>query len=176
MDKKNIYANKLTIPNCFCAKTFVFNDINSGFTRLEELGVAPASFWGGNVEKIGFKKEYGFYIVVSMHSGNVLGVYVHDSGKLTKAGREFVTASFPKHNVVFGERVAEPEPVTESPAPAVKKTGTDKAMEDLLKENKIDLAKIDINQFIQAPNVSPLAAADKIMHEHSIKKGRTVRK
>jgi len=79
-----------------------WNSVNGGSVSISDLNISPNTFFGGNVERLGFIKEYGFYACQSLYANNkILGFYIHDPSIVTELGKKLVRAAFPSCDVVF---------------------------------------------------------------------------
>ena len=83
-------------------KAHTWNNVNGGAISISDLNIDTNSFFGGNVTRLGWINEYGFYACQNLYSNdNVLGFYIHDPSKVTDIGKQLVKEAFPSCKVVF---------------------------------------------------------------------------
>lgn len=102
----DLKTNTLTFPHVIVGdklggKAHVFNSINGGFVSIADLNLTHNTFFGGNVDKLGIVKEYGFFICPSRWNNQVLGFYVHDPDKVTELGKSLIQAKYPDYVIDY---------------------------------------------------------------------------
>ena len=95
----NPKTNTITFPHVWygdkiAGKVHKYNSINDGFVTIADLGMKLNSFFGGNVDKLGRIKEYGFYLCTNRWNNSVAGFYVHDPKEMTELGKSMFEAHF----------------------------------------------------------------------------------
>jgi hypothetical protein len=79
-----------------------WNNVNGGAISISDLNINSNSFFGGNVTRLGFIKEYGFYACQSLYANaRILGFYIHDPSRVTELGKRLTREAFPSCKVIF---------------------------------------------------------------------------
>jgi len=99
-------TNTITFPHVIVgdmlgSKKHTFNNVNNGFTAIADLNLTHNTFFGGNVDKLGMVKEYGFFLCPSRWNNQILGFYIHDPNLITEQGKFLIQQKFPDCQIDF---------------------------------------------------------------------------
>lgn len=79
-----------------------YNCVNGGIKPIADFNLKTNKFFGGNVLRMGFVKEYGFYACPHFElSKLILGFYIHDPVTLTELGRRIIKEMYPGKEIVW---------------------------------------------------------------------------
>lgn len=79
-----------------------YNCVNGGIKPIADFNLITNRFFGGNVVKMGFILEYGFWACPHFEkTKQILGFYIHDPLTLTPLGKKVIQAMYPGKEIVW---------------------------------------------------------------------------
>ena len=79
-----------------------YNCVNGGIKPIADFNLKANKFFGGNVVKMGFVLEYGFWACPHFEQTKlILGFYVHDPITLTELGKRIIKEMYPGREIVW---------------------------------------------------------------------------
>jgi hypothetical protein len=107
-----------------------YNSINGGFKQIADLNLIRNSFYGGNVVKLGFIREYGFFACPHYEQEKtIVGFYIHDPSLVTELGKKLIQERYPNAKVVYEQITVSAQRVMTQEEITKKRDLTKKAVE-----------------------------------------------
>ncbi len=100
--KKTLVFPHFILGNAIGGKEHTWNNVNGGVKRLADFNIIRNKFLGGNVEIMGFIKEYGFFACPHFEKTQlILGFYIHDPSIVTDLGKKLIQEKYPDANILW---------------------------------------------------------------------------
>jgi len=108
-EENNMYdsaTNILSFPHIIPGTTLggvehTFNSVNGGMVNIADLGLVRNKFFGGNVERLGLIKEYGFFACKHYLYNQIIGFYISDPDKVTELGKKLIQEKYPTATIKY---------------------------------------------------------------------------
>ncbi|MFA6358974.1 MAG: hypothetical protein WCY09_09990 [Candidatus Omnitrophota bacterium] len=83
-------------------KKHTWNNVNGGAKLISDFNLIQNKFFGGNVQRLGMIKEYGFFLCPHYVDWNIImGFYIHDPALVTELGKKLLQDKYPGVNIVY---------------------------------------------------------------------------
>lgn len=142
-------TNTIMFPHLFAGailndKKHNWNNVNGGVKLITDFNLIQNKFFGGNVERLGFIREYGFFLCPHREDWNVImGFYIHDPSLVTELGKEILAKKYPGVTILYETATVSPNRVLTAEEFEKKKKLIEEALEHGLTAPSVDHATID---------------------------------